>query len=1105
MSVASVSALRLLQQVNFDLDRSVQRAVTGLRVNSAKDDPVVWKKAAFLRSDLRSSAAVRNGLEETQAALAVNATALTSTRALLDEMKTLLTRAKTGGSDMAALQAGWADLRAGLRATAAAASRPGFALLSTDTSAPGYDPRRTVVTGLATSPTGQTRFQTSKIDTRLTQLIDEGTARSGILQRPIDLPAGQVRTDLAGLSGTATETAGRSFAAPSTTGISGPVQATDGLDAVAPATAGLDGAATSVEGAAARTPSTAGLSGASTNAVSGVAGQAARAAEAVVGRLNTTSNGLRSGDTIELQTSVNGTARTVKVYLRSVGDAATLQSELQRALNAEFGNNVLVANVASDRTISVRSATAGPGSVSVTGMQVVDGDDVTTSTLDLQSQSGWSTTSKQINGANHVYDSIGAPDLSRIDRSDRLRFTFNIRDPNGNVLRHSITVGLAGVSSGGSLASAIDQVIANDTSAGRPWRDYVGAHWDGTNVLFYQRNFDNAIAVTQIEALNGDGSVADNIGFATGSGSGAAATSGQAASVRTGSDFAGPVTLGEGASLTLDVLVNGTARPIAVTKATIEAALAGQSGYTAGSGTIGTVDQFARVAQQAVSQAGISNVSVAAVGARLQFTRTGAPADGDSLDVRNAAATASNAVRAALTTGSDFAGPVTIATNAALRFDLTVDGAVRSVELTAGDVETALGARAGYTAGSGRIGSAADLALVVKAALARQSISGIEVDASGARLVFSKAAAGPGSLALSNVVGQATATIARASLDFTAPVTVEAGASLAWSFAVNGAQRSVDIRHSTVEAALSGTSGYTAGSGTIGSAEQMAAVLQRAFAEAGISDLAASAANGRIEIARTLAGAASVSIGAASGTAKPGSAATAVTGTAFGSQLSLRAGQSVRFDLTVDSSAARTITIDAAVVEAALSGRAGYTAGSGTIASADDLASVVAEALRREGVSGVSVRSEGERLLFAKTAAGTGSIGIGNVRLEGVTQSAGRTTIDTIDLSGADMAQMTAPQRGALLDALIAGVEARKRDVTGAEAYLATFSNRLAVQSTFLSNLETVMTRRLGLLVDVNLEEEAARQKALVVRRDLALQALQIANQTKQNVLLLFR
>ncbi len=70
---------------------------------------------------------------------------------------------------------------------------------------------------------------------------------------------------------------------------------------------------------------------------------------------------------------------------------------------------------------------------------------------------------------------------------------------------------------------------------------------------------------------------------------------------------------------------------------------------------------------------------------------------------------------------------------------------------------------------------------------------------------------------------------------------------------------------------------------------------------------------------------------------------------------------------------------------------------------------------------------------------------------------------------------------------------------------LGSLSTRIDLQTSFVSTLRDTIDSGVGKLVDANMEEESSRLSALQTQQQLAIQSLQIANNSAQNVLALFK
>ena len=77
--------------------------------------------------------------------------------------------------------------------------------------------------------------------------------------------------------------------------------------------------------------------------------------------------------------------------------------------------------------------------------------------------------------------------------------------------------------------------------------------------------------------------------------------------------------------------------------------------------------------------------------------------------------------------------------------------------------------------------------------------------------------------------------------------------------------------------------------------------------------------------------------------------------------------------------------------------------------------------------------------------------------------------------------------------------------VNAAVANLGTASNALTTHLNFISNLQDTLTQGVGNLVDADVAKESASLTALQTKQQLGVQALSIANSSKQGLLSLFR
>lgn len=87
-SSASLSAVRVLQSVNSQLDTTQNRISTGLKVASAKDGAAAWSAASTIRSEIKTNEALRSGIDTYVAAADVATAAAEQIVSALTSMKT---------------------------------------------------------------------------------------------------------------------------------------------------------------------------------------------------------------------------------------------------------------------------------------------------------------------------------------------------------------------------------------------------------------------------------------------------------------------------------------------------------------------------------------------------------------------------------------------------------------------------------------------------------------------------------------------------------------------------------------------------------------------------------------------------------------------------------------------------------------------------------------------------------------------------------------------------------------------------------------------------------------------------------------------------------
>ena len=133
--------------------------------------------------------------------------------------------------------------------------------------------------------------------------------------------------------------------------------------------------------------------------------------------------------------------------------------------------------------------------------------------------------------------------------------------------------------------------------------------------------------------------------------------------------------------------------------------------------------------------------------------------------------------------------------------------------------------------------------------------------------------------------------------------------------------------------------------------------------------------------------------------------------------------------------------------------------------------------------------------------------GTGRVRALADTRASSTVDVDHVDLSttGALLTGMPADLLGGLGVGGVEAIGTAMRGVNSAIGRLGTGSKALQTHLEFVGKLQDTFEASIGNLVDADLARESARLQALQTRQQLAVMALQIANQQPSLLLQLFR
>jgi flagellin len=135
--------------------------------------------------------------------------------------------------------------------------------------------------------------------------------------------------------------------------------------------------------------------------------------------------------------------------------------------------------------------------------------------------------------------------------------------------------------------------------------------------------------------------------------------------------------------------------------------------------------------------------------------------------------------------------------------------------------------------------------------------------------------------------------------------------------------------------------------------------------------------------------------------------------------------------------------------------------------------------------------------------------GAGSGGVHALANADGTSTIDVdqVDLrtSGALLAGLPSDLQAGLSSTAVDDIGSAAKNVNSAIARLGAGSKALQTHLTFIGKLQDTLQASIGNLVDADLARESARLQALQVRQQLAMRALQIANQQPSLLLQLFR
>ncbi len=198
-NASAMTALKSLQATNKALSTTQARISTGYRVAEASDNAAYWSIATTMRSDSKALLTVQDALGLGAAKIDIAYTGVSSTIAVVDEIKAKLVAAREPGVDRTKIQAEITALQGQLVSNAAASSFSGENWLSVDSDAPGYNSAKSIVASFTRASDGTVSVSTITIDADGVKLFDAGTntvtGGVGILDGVYDQTTGALHAD----------------------------------------------------------------------------------------------------------------------------------------------------------------------------------------------------------------------------------------------------------------------------------------------------------------------------------------------------------------------------------------------------------------------------------------------------------------------------------------------------------------------------------------------------------------------------------------------------------------------------------------------------------------------------------------------------------------------------------------------------------------------------------------------------------------------------------------------------------------------------------------------------------------------------------------------
>lgn len=178
-NTSAMTALQTLNHTNRQLSITQSRISTGYRVAEAEDNAAYWSIATTMRSDNAALSTVKDALGLGGALLDVAYTGINRVIDVTKEIKNRLVAARQPGIDRQKLQAEITELQNQLSSIAQSSVFSGENWLAVDSSAPGYNPTKTILASFSRSG-GEVAIGTIAVSLTASKLIDSAD-QSGIL------------------------------------------------------------------------------------------------------------------------------------------------------------------------------------------------------------------------------------------------------------------------------------------------------------------------------------------------------------------------------------------------------------------------------------------------------------------------------------------------------------------------------------------------------------------------------------------------------------------------------------------------------------------------------------------------------------------------------------------------------------------------------------------------------------------------------------------------------------------------------------------------------------------------------------------------------------